>query len=555
MKKFLFACVSALACLVGLSSLTSNKIGDSFGVEKNKSLEKTIVYADQSDYAPKQPVTITKKEKPLFDAYSEMVNEKRDGKYKFYFFDVAEVSNFPILTAFRYWYSCHVKTRHSFSLDIKQKPFMSDFNLTLNEIVSHPKLTTVTTSSVISSVITQSEQNPDTKTYDYALCANGADTTDDIAYTFASYNPSIQAKIIEASKSVENLLNGQESTGTEIVRAWGDEFARTNSVLAANSYSSSDASQESIGIGDPYSIYQASLGSLCTPDVFDITFDSSSQYGYYSLSLYCKCELYVALCLDTANSSLTMKYFAYPVKDSFDWRYVFSDDSYRITEEDDVFTADLNDVVDYLNYEQTKEFKHVHFESNGGTYVPTQMVKEGQKINLPVEPTRPFYSFGGWYTDKECSKPFAATSAVLDDMTLYAKWDSKLSVECLSYTLRKETFVDKLLNTSYSQYVPYLELKITNNSPQTLEDFYLNSADIYMDGRNLGKEYGCLGSLAKKIGVGRTLESGKSYQLTFACYDVGKENESLFENLSTRIKFSISNVEFIQGINFTQMLA
>jgi hypothetical protein len=98
-------------------------------------------------------------------------------------------------------------------------------------------------------------------------------------------------------------------------------------------------------------------------------------------------------------------------------------------------------------------------------------------------------------------------------------------------------------------------LKITNNSPQTLEDFYLNSADIYMDGRNLGKEYGCLGSLAKKIGVGRTLESGKSYQLTFACYDVGKENESLFENLSTRKQFSISNVEFIQGINFTQMLA
>lgn len=65
----------------------------------------------------------------------------------------------------------------------------------------------------------------------------------------------------------------------------------------------------------------------------------------------------------------------------------------------------------------------VTFETNGGSSVPSQSVSYGQKVKKPTDPTRKFYSFNGWYTDKELKEPFDfEKTSVRKSMTLYAAW-------------------------------------------------------------------------------------------------------------------------------------
>ena len=65
------------------------------------------------------------------------------------------------------------------------------------------------------------------------------------------------------------------------------------------------------------------------------------------------------------------------------------------------------------------------FHENKGTYVAPQFIKKGEAT---VEPTismeRPGYSFGGWYTDKDCTdgNEFTFGSTIDDKTDIYAKW-------------------------------------------------------------------------------------------------------------------------------------
>lgn len=81
----------------------------------------------------------------------------------------------------------------------------------------------------------------------------------------------------------------------------------------------------------------------------------------------------------------------------------------------------------------------VTFESNGGTVVAPVAVKKGQKVSEPSAPTKAvdlvqglypgdidpdacYATFGGWYTDPECTVPYDFDTAVTASFTLYAKW-------------------------------------------------------------------------------------------------------------------------------------
>ena len=57
----------------------------------------------------------------------------------------------------------------------------------------------------------------------------------------------------------------------------------------------------------------------------------------------------------------------------------------------------------------------VRFESNGGTFVPEQKVKLGQKVTRPEDPTKEGFALAGWYSDFD-------KDTVQGSMTLYAKW-------------------------------------------------------------------------------------------------------------------------------------
>lgn len=79
------------------------------------------------------------------------------------------------------------------------------------------------------------------------------------------------------------------------------------------------------------------------------------------------------------------------------------------------------DVTLYAKWEK-KEYT-VNFVTNGGSEVPSQVVKFQDKIVFE-NPTRPAYIFSGFYRDESLTTWFnPEIEVIFEDTTLYAKWD------------------------------------------------------------------------------------------------------------------------------------
>lgn len=62
------------------------------------------------------------------------------------------------------------------------------------------------------------------------------------------------------------------------------------------------------------------------------------------------------------------------------------------------------------------------FDSMGGSAVESATVRTGERITKPTEPIRTGHTFGGWYTDQNCTRAWEFDNTVSGPMTLYAKW-------------------------------------------------------------------------------------------------------------------------------------
>ena len=68
----------------------------------------------------------------------------------------------------------------------------------------------------------------------------------------------------------------------------------------------------------------------------------------------------------------------------------------------------------------------VTFNKNGHGKAPdAQTVEDGKTAKKPSNPTADGYTFGGWYTDKDCKNAYDFSKPVTSDITLYAKWTQK----------------------------------------------------------------------------------------------------------------------------------
>ncbi len=75
----------------------------------------------------------------------------------------------------------------------------------------------------------------------------------------------------------------------------------------------------------------------------------------------------------------------------------------------------------------------VTFNSNGGSAVKAQTVKNGAKASKPASPTKSGYTFKGWYSDKSLAKAYDFNSTVRSNLTLYAKWTAKSQAYAILY--------------------------------------------------------------------------------------------------------------------------
>ena len=64
----------------------------------------------------------------------------------------------------------------------------------------------------------------------------------------------------------------------------------------------------------------------------------------------------------------------------------------------------------------------LHYVTGGGTEYPDEEYPEGQIVNIDKVPVKPNYTFVGWYSDPQCTKP--VSQVVMDrNRTVYAKWE------------------------------------------------------------------------------------------------------------------------------------
>lgn len=90
-------------------------------------------------------------------------------------------------------------------------------------------------------------------------------------------------------------------------------------------------------------------------------------------------------------------------------------------------TADLKL---YAKFEESVavETQTVTFMKDVETLFDTSVVKKGNTVGVPAEPTNDGYSFAGWYTDVKCTTAYDFNLPVNTDITLYAKWLAKYTV-------------------------------------------------------------------------------------------------------------------------------
>ena len=69
----------------------------------------------------------------------------------------------------------------------------------------------------------------------------------------------------------------------------------------------------------------------------------------------------------------------------------------------------------------------VTFNSNGGSAVASQEVREGTTATEPSNPTKDGFKFGGWFADEGLTTPFDFSSSITKNTTLYAKWIEKVT--------------------------------------------------------------------------------------------------------------------------------
>ncbi|MDE6656645.1 MAG: InlB B-repeat-containing protein [Anaeroplasmataceae bacterium] len=67
----------------------------------------------------------------------------------------------------------------------------------------------------------------------------------------------------------------------------------------------------------------------------------------------------------------------------------------------------------------------VQFNTNSDSKIPDVLANKWNTVTKPTDPTKDGYIFAGWYTDKELTSAFDFNTKLMDDTTLYAKWNIK----------------------------------------------------------------------------------------------------------------------------------
>ncbi len=107
--------------------------------------------------------------------------------------------------------------------------------------------------------------------------------------------------------------------------------------------------------------------------------------------------------------------------------------------------------------EDTKTY-FVNFNTNGGTYIPSQNIYENSVATKPINPKKNGSNFAGWYIDSGLTNSFTFDTLITGVTTLYAKWNAAAPVDA------------KI--TSYGSYNESLYAEFADSNPSACNAYY-----------------------------------------------------------------------------------
>ena len=114
----------------------------------------------------------------------------------------------------------------------------------------------------------------------------------------------------------------------------------------------------------------------------------------------------------------------------------------KLTAPFDPATHITSDLTLYAKWDENKPSKGsftVTFDAGDGVTVESQTVTEGDTLDKPADPTKPGYTFAGWYTDSTLTKPYDFSQPVDQDLTLYGKWNENAHKDSSTHTVTFNT--------------------------------------------------------------------------------------------------------------------
>lgn len=115
-----------------------------------------------------------------------------------------------------------------------------------------------------------------------------------------------------------------------------------------------------------------------------------------------------------------------------------------------------------------KVLLRVNFNSMGGSEVPSQVLESGV-VEIPENPTKEGYIFGGWYTSSNNGETlesvFDFDTPIEKDLTLYAKWTP------ISYTVKFDANNDNATYTMDDQNFTYDKAANLNKNAFEVENY------------------------------------------------------------------------------------
>ncbi len=114
----------------------------------------------------------------------------------------------------------------------------------------------------------------------------------------------------------------------------------------------------------------------------------------------------------------------------------------------------------------------ITFNTNGGTAIPTQTIKETVNTVKPSNPTKAGYTFAGWYTSDAYTTEYSFGNKLSANVTVYAKWLEAWNGTSVSYTWYGDGTASKFVISNASELAGFRNI-VNGVAPSISQDSFV----------------------------------------------------------------------------------